>query len=320
MHTSPLVSVCMITFNHARFTRDAIEGVLSQKVNFPIEYIIADDFSTDGTREILLEYQKKHPGLIRLILQEKNTGAANNWSDLIRSPKGKYIAYFEGDDYWTDTAKLQKQVDFLEQNSDFAICFHNAKIIYDEEPGKISFTNEPSQPEISGFEDLAKGEFIYTATCMFRLEHFKKFPEKYLRHLNNYTLDLHNAQYGKIKYLNEVMSVYRKHKGGIWSMVAREKTLITQLPDYKFYLDYFPKKYRHFFAEHVKNMINELIAIKFENKDYKGLWKYFAEYCYYNRNEKNAFKGIMITFLGGCKGHIQKILGNSFSGRKKIMN
>ena len=90
-----------------------------QKVDFDYELIIADDYSTDGTREIILDYKENYPGLIKLILQKRNVGPGKNWLDLIEAPKSKYIAYFEGDDYWTDPYKLQKQVDFLEANEGY---------------------------------------------------------------------------------------------------------------------------------------------------------------------------------------------------------
>jgi glycosyltransferase involved in cell wall biosynthesis len=305
---APLLSVCLITYNHASFIRQAMDGVLMQKVNFHWEFIIADDHSTDGNTEILLEYKKKHPDLIHLILQKKNVGPARNWLDLIAAPKGKYIAYFEGDDYWTDPGKLQKQVDFLMSNPDFAICFHNSKIIYEEHPDRVSYSNGPSQPTVSTFEDLAKGEFIYTATGIFRRNDFNKYPKKFNDYLNNYTLDLHNAQYGKINYINEVMSVYRVHKGGIWSMVSREKTLIDQLPTYKFYLNYFPKKHRHFFVEHLKNMTSELISVKMANKSYKDFWKYYIDYCFYNIQEKGAWKNILYAFLKANRDTIRQVI------------
>jgi len=305
MQEDLLVSVCVLTYNHVNFIRNAIESVLSQQVNFLWEFIIADDFSTDGTRDILIEYQKQNPDRIRLILQERNVGAAENWFDLIKSPKGKYIAYFEGDDYWVDPCKLQKQVDFLESNPDFAICFHNSKIIYEDEPGKTSFSNPANQQEVSSFEDLAKGEFIYTATCMFRRENLIKFPEKYFLHLNNYTLDLHNAQYGNIKFINETMSVYRVHKGGIWSMVAREKTLISQLPAYKFYLDYFDKKYKPYFLAHLRGMTTELITIKLGKKDFDDFWKCYKDYVFYNFKIRKEIKRMGYVFL---KANYEKVI------------
>ena len=104
----PLLSVCLITYNHVNFIKQAIDGVLMQKVDFAWELIIADDFSTDGTREILLEYKNKYPDFIKLILQEKNVGSAQNLIDLITVPISKYITYFDGDDYWIDPLKLQK--------------------------------------------------------------------------------------------------------------------------------------------------------------------------------------------------------------------
>src|SRR5260221_9377408 len=106
--STPLLSVCLITYNHSKFIRQAIEGVLMQSVNFSWELIIADDCSTDGTREILLEYKQKYPDFIKLILQKQNVGPAKNWLGLITSPKSKYIAYFEGDDFWIHPFKLQK--------------------------------------------------------------------------------------------------------------------------------------------------------------------------------------------------------------------
>src|SRR6187402_2860382 len=126
MKDSPLVSVCLITYNHKEYIVQAIESVLMQKTSFGWELIVADDYSTDGTRDILLEYQKQYPELITLILQEHNVGPAKNWMTLMEKPRTKYIAYFEGDDYWTDPLKLQKQVNVLEKNDELAIAAHGS--------------------------------------------------------------------------------------------------------------------------------------------------------------------------------------------------
>lgn len=125
-----MLSVCLITYNHAKYIRQAIDSVLMQRVNFTWELIIADDCSTDGTREIVLECYHRYPDFIRLILQEKNVGPAKNWLDLITTPKSKYIAYLEGDDYWTDPLKLQKQVDFLERDHSYSLCCHAFEVLY----------------------------------------------------------------------------------------------------------------------------------------------------------------------------------------------
>ena len=124
--TKPIVSICCITYNHENYIRDAIEGFLMQKTTFPIEIIIHDDASTDKTAEIVKSYAEKHPDLILPILQAENQYSKGIPISTYAYPKarGKYIAFCEGDDYWTDPYKLQKQVDFLESNPDCSWCFH----------------------------------------------------------------------------------------------------------------------------------------------------------------------------------------------------
>lgn len=113
----PLVSVCMITFNHEKYISEAIDGVLMQKTNFPFELIIGEDCSTDYTREIIRKYEKENPNIIRIITSEKNVGIFNNLIRTLKVCNGKYIALCEGDDYWTDKYKLQKEIDILEKES-----------------------------------------------------------------------------------------------------------------------------------------------------------------------------------------------------------
>ena len=125
-----LLSVVLLTYNHAPYITDCIEGVLAQKVSFPIEVIIAEDCSTDGTRKICEEYARKYPNLIRLIEYGENVGAVANEQRALLAAKGKYIATCEGDDYWTDADKLQKQVDFLESNPDYSVCFHRYRKLH----------------------------------------------------------------------------------------------------------------------------------------------------------------------------------------------
>lgn len=123
----PLLSIVTITYNHEPYIRKCIEGVLMQQVNFPIEFIIAEDCSTDGTLTICKEYSEKYPDLIKLITSENNVGATANERRAMKAAKGKYIAFCEGDDYWTDPLKLQKQVDFLEEHPEYSVTFHRCK-------------------------------------------------------------------------------------------------------------------------------------------------------------------------------------------------
>ena len=173
--TNTLLSVCLITYNHEKYIRNAIEGVLMQKVDFEWELIIADDCSTDGTQAILNEYKNKYPDFIKLILQEKNVGPAKNHIELITTPKSKYIALCDGDDYWTDPLKLQKQVDFLETNKDYVLCFHEVKILKPDGSVVNDFiTKVPENYET--IETLARlGNYIHTPTVVYR-NILSKFP------------------------------------------------------------------------------------------------------------------------------------------------
>ena len=123
------VSVLTITYNHEKYIAQAIESVLIQEVNFDYELVIGEDCSTDKTREIVIDYQRKYPHKIRLLLNEKNLGMHRNFAQTYHACRGQYIAVLEGDDFWTSPHKLQKQVDFLDNNPDFAICFHNMQVI-----------------------------------------------------------------------------------------------------------------------------------------------------------------------------------------------
>ena len=126
------VSVHMITYNHERFIAQAIEGVLMQQTDFAVELVIGEDCSTDGTRAIVRRYGERYPERIRLLLQERNLGARANALATLNACRGQYIALCEGDDYWTDPTKLQKQVDFLESHPECSLCFHRVLVVYED--------------------------------------------------------------------------------------------------------------------------------------------------------------------------------------------
>ena len=209
-----MVSVCMITYNHEAFIREALDGVLMQQTSFPYELVIGEDCSTDRTREICIEYQQKHPEKIRLLLNEKNLGMMANFIQTLKACTGKYIALCEGDDYWTDPLKLQKQVDFLEWNEEFSICFHRVKILNESGIQDDFITREvPSETNIL---ELAKGNFMHTPSVVFK-RNWKELPKWFYESpVGDYPLHMINAQYGKIKKLDDIMAVYRIHQNNIW--------------------------------------------------------------------------------------------------------
>ena len=139
----PLVSICSITYNHAPYIRQCLDGMLMQQTDFTFEIIINDDCSTDGTTEIIREYAERYPEIVKPVFHEENQyqkGVRGMFATFVfPKAKGKYIALCEGDDYWIDPLKLQKQVDFLEANPNYSVCFHRCNSFYqvDKKYGKI---------------------------------------------------------------------------------------------------------------------------------------------------------------------------------------
>lgn len=208
-----LLSVCMITYNHEEFIAQAIDGVIMQKVNFLIELVIGEDCGTDRTREICIRYRDKYPDIIRLNFPDKNVGAQNNFINTIGLCSGKYIALCEGDDYWIDENKLQKQVDFLENNTEFVMSSHNAAILGHN---KKMIYNPALKKNVLDIYDIICGNWeIMTASIVLRRDKLQLF--NWFDNIKNgdYALQLTLASKGLIHYIPEYMSVYRRHQGGI---------------------------------------------------------------------------------------------------------
>ncbi|PEN06501.1 hypothetical protein CRI93_09470 [Longimonas halophila] len=222
----PVVSVHLLTYNHADYIREAIESVLMQEVDFPMEIVLGDDDSSDGTREICIEYAEQYPDLIRLQLHHREnnihlhgrpTHLFQYWYNTF-SARGKYIAILSGDDYWTDPLKLQKQHDFLQANSEYALSFHDAKVAADK--GKVvseSKTPDENKRDFSS-EDMMSGAY-FPALSLFVLNIFEQVPEKLIFCINEdkVTISL-LARYGKGHFQEEIdPAVYRVHDSSIWS-------------------------------------------------------------------------------------------------------
>lgn len=267
--SSPLVSIFMMTYNHENFINAALEGVLMQKVNFNYQIVLGEDCSTDKTREIVLRYANQYPGMFKLVLHEQNVGALANQITVLKECTGKYIAMCEGDDYWTDPYKLQKQVDFLEANEDFAICHHNVYILF-EQKKKLSKKFVP-QKEITTLEDLAESNHISTPTCMFRNRGYL-LPEGYDSTVGDYLLHMLNARHGKIKYFREKMAVYRITNSGIWtgqSLVSNYKNVIKAL-EFICSGD-FPPSVKYKLKESIKYLHSTIIDLYLKDNDKKKL-------------------------------------------------
>jgi glycosyltransferase involved in cell wall biosynthesis len=217
MGNLPKVSVCIITYNHEKYIEAALEGVLNQQTDFSYEVVIGEDFSTDNTRAILKTYLEKYPDKIRLLLPDKNIGMMSNFIATLQACRGEFIAICEGDDYWTDPTKLQKQADFLDANPDFVICFHDVEVVYENPTRNYLFSKYFTfdKKDVFTIADTIKGWFMPTCSIMYR-KVLTEFPDWFYKvKSGDIALSVLLAQYGKIKYLPFVMGAYRKHEGGI---------------------------------------------------------------------------------------------------------
>lgn len=232
----PLVSICCVTYNHAPFIRQCIDGFLMQETTFPIEILIHDDASTDGTDGILREYVDKYPEKIFPLYEEQNQYSQGVKVDFFNynRARGKYIAYCEGDDYWTDPLKLQKQVDFMESHPDYSVCFHNYSN-YDMETNVILPPKYTSGSSANGGDtDVSFTMVVSSSGCggkpltmMFRRSMYScKWAEQYKYFRDTHEI-YHLLRAGLGRYLDFNGAVYRIHGGGVHSSMSNERNLIT---------------------------------------------------------------------------------------------
>lgn len=223
---TPLVSVCTLAYNHEPYIRECLDGILMQKTNFAFELLIHDDASTDGTADIIREYETKYPDIIKPIYQTENQyskGVKVSLTYQYPRAKGKYIAMCEGDDYWTDPLKLQKQVDFMEANTDCSLCFHNAEVIYEDKNKKTHIFANIEDREYTGAEIYEKW-IIPTASILFRLNSLNKIKHKLLNKNFIYgdsPLFIALSEVGKLWGINNVMSVYRINSTGVTNYINK---------------------------------------------------------------------------------------------------
>lgn len=220
------LSVVVIAYNQANTIKKTLDGIVNQKTNFNFEVIVNDDCSTDGTDEIIKEYAKRYPKIIRPVLRKENLFSKGaSFLDIMSFDliNGEYFAFCEGDDYWTDENKLQTQVDFLDNNPDFSGCFHKSlrkNILTGKDVCLKPSSEELRGKDIFTINDTISGYFIETCSVMYRWKtNSKELKELYPQNIIN--MDSFFIYYfslkGKIKYINELMSVKTINESGIWN-------------------------------------------------------------------------------------------------------
>ena len=217
------VSIWCITYNHRPYIRQCLDGFVMQKTNFPFIAIVHDDASTDGTSDIILEYAQHYPEIIHPIIQKENQ-FSRGFKEPIRiklelCKKTKYVACCEGDDYWTDPYKLQKQYDFMEANPEYSACFHQAYIHHEEGDKEDETCGEIDNRDYTGLELYNDKYRPTTASFFFRSSVYDSIVYKNFLKENlifaDIPLFLSCAHEGKVRGMSDIMSVYRKHASGL---------------------------------------------------------------------------------------------------------
>ena len=224
-----LLSVCIRTHNQERFIREALDSVLRQKTTFAFEVIVSDDASSDGTVAILREYASRNPDVVRLLLSETNLGGPNNLKRVIEASQAKYITCLDGDDFYTDVYKLQKQIDFLEAHPEYAACFHNTWMV-DTQGSKQGLFNKPNFHTVHDAREFIRERwFVPIHSAVLRRE-YVEFPEWYDKVMNDdYVVHLSVAKHGAYYYMPDVMVAYRRHEQNISHVYGNMILTNTQL-------------------------------------------------------------------------------------------
>ncbi len=249
-----MVSVCMITYNHQDYIEEALQSIFKQECDFDIELIVSNDCSTDQTHQVISEFLKNNTKTnikVNYFNHTKNLGITSNFVYALKQCNGKYIAICEGDDYWVDILKLQKQIDFLEKNNSFSAIASNSLVIH-ENTEKEHLFREPIE-KVFSINELLEARHFHTATFLFKREFFKNdFPTNVLS--ADRTLFLLISCFGKIKLTKDVTAVYRKNDGGISRRVTSKQMRL----DYKI-VNYLKKYNKHFNQNKLKCFISKTV-------------------------------------------------------------
>ena len=267
------ITVCIITYNHEKFLRQCLDGAINQELdeNWDYEIIIGEDHSTDNTLQICREYKEKYRDLITLLERPKNLGLIGNWINTLGACNGDYIALCEGDDYWSDSKKLQKQVNFMEEHPSFSMCATKTQRV--NERGEKGENTGKKYGEITHEEVLRQNQFG-TCTVMLRSK-FLKVP--FFENIDGFfgadwPLWCYMLSKGPGYNLKDLTATYHVHEGGATSGRNKAKTLQNKLEDRMLMINNFPEKKKVIKNYGVRIIINYLWkSALFQNEYYKAI-------------------------------------------------
>lgn len=257
---APKVSVICTVYKHEAYLRQCFDGFVMQKTTFPVEVLVNDDCSPDHSADIIREYETKYPDLFRCFYQKENQyskGLLPWFEVLLPNARGEYIAICEGDDYWTDPYKLQKQVDFMDKNQDYIACFHNTRVQYNDGVDLFNSLDENHNPTT---EDIIKRQWFISTPSLFFRNKLHSFPDWKKGIVNeDFMLELMLARDGRFYYMDDVMAVYRQDGSGISAGlnangVRMMNLLISLLNNMK---SYYGAGYERVFDEAIHNYVQK---------------------------------------------------------------
>jgi len=328
----PLVSCRVSTYQHAQFIRQCLDGILMQKTNFPFEILIGEDESSDGTREICIEYAQKYPDIIRLFLHSRENNILNDGHPTARFQgtytiyhiRGKYQAICEGDDYWTDPLKLQKQVDILNSNNEIGLVFSDYSILFQESNFVVKSAQGAKKAWLINrnytiYEKLLMDSFIGTLTVMFRQSFLDGSDIKVLTEskwiMGDRLLWLLLSRKTQFYYLDEVTAMYRRNQGSISNVDKDDTSFFKHSYQIRFYFiqQYGCSKKVKFIVE--RDYFKGLIARHFQYYRKKDV-----DTAFYNLKKMNAlnfkdyyfFIGTRSFFLHGIFSFTLKVYNKIF--------
>lgn len=281
MSVTPLVSVCMITYNHGSHIEQAILSVINQHVNFELELVIGEDCSTDDTREKCLKLALQYPHIIKLLDNSTQLGMINNFRRTYAACSGKYVAMLDGDDFWIHQDKLQLQYNFMELNPKMAACFTNLNVLDEFNSGAIyPFYETGKQPHaISTLTDILRNNFIATLTVFYRRALVSAIPNWFngLK-MGDWPLHILFAQQGDLAFIDLVTATYRKHGGGVNSGADYETKFTTYLDSLKTIEKNIPTSNRKVFRKTIYEYLRVLVGIQIKkgrpDKALSTIYKY----------------------------------------------
>tara|TARA_B110000483_G_C18134875_1_gene519063 strand:+ start:75 stop:1055 length:981 start_codon:yes stop_codon:yes gene_type:complete len=304
-----LVSVCMITYKHEEFIEQAINAILMQKIDFNLELLISDDNSPDNTEKIVTRIRENHihGNKINYVRHKENKGMLPNFNWALNHCKGKYIALCEGDDYWTDPNKLQKQVDFLAKNKQISLCVHQTEVQRNEnfvkhftpmEVARGSYGLRNVLNNYSGFE-------FHTSSFVFRKSDFDtEFFSSQSWQGGDVMTTLILLKKGNIYYLNDVMSIYRLHPGGITNKIGnnfqKRLALYEQMMDMMLgFKTYYEGKHDNEIEDFIKGLKFYLAELNYHLNNHRKCNAYFSESIFWRFTtfKERKLKTILVLFV-----------------------